>query len=103
MHRQTLLLILVALILGAPVLCTAGVLLHPCDCGEAISCAHEDACVEDPCADMVIAGIGLVLSVPPVDLGIRIHPPVCIAAGIAPEPPRRSNLPCPVSALPLLN
>jgi hypothetical protein len=103
MHRNTLLLILVTLILGAPVLCTAGVLLHPCDCGEAISCAHEDACVEDPCSEIVISGTGVVLDAPPADPGFRIHPPVRTAAVVAPEPPHRNNLPCPVSVLPLLN
>ena len=46
----------VCAILAMPVLCMAGVLLHPCQCGESIACGHEINCTADPCSDAVRSG-----------------------------------------------
>ena len=51
MTRYLLLLILAWGLLGAPALCTAGTLLHECECGASYDCAHEEECSDDPCAD----------------------------------------------------
>jgi len=32
-----------------PSLCTAGVLVHPCDCETPAGCSHEAECSDDPC------------------------------------------------------
>lgn len=32
-----------------PLLCTSGVLVHPCDCESASGCGHETECSDDPC------------------------------------------------------
>lgn len=32
-----------------PALCTAGVLVHPCDCQSDKGCSHETECSDDPC------------------------------------------------------
>lgn len=38
---------------AAPMLCTAGVLDHPCDCGKQEDCSHESECGQDPCSSIV--------------------------------------------------
>lgn len=35
-----------------PALCTAGVLVHPCDCESNDGCGHESECSDDPCASV---------------------------------------------------
>jgi hypothetical protein len=37
-----------------PLLCTAGVLVHPCDCESPTGCDHETECSDDPCNVIVI-------------------------------------------------
>jgi len=32
-----------------PNLCTAGVLVHPCECDSPEGCSHETECADDPC------------------------------------------------------
>ncbi len=41
-----------------PVLCTAGVLVHPCDCESPTGCGHETECSDDPCNVTVIVQNG---------------------------------------------
>ena len=49
-RTQTMAVFIALLALVAlPGLCTAGVLLHVCDCGEAEVCGHESECSDDPC------------------------------------------------------
>lgn len=49
-RSQTIAAVVALLALVAlPGLCAAGVLLHPCDCGEADACGHESECSDDPC------------------------------------------------------
>ena len=101
-----MLLILFWGLLAVPALCVGGALLHPCECGAAIGCAHEEQCSEDPCSDL------LVLPGTASD-----HLQTAVAASSAcsfcplffPETPAVAlsllaiaNLPCPTSALPLL-
>lgn len=39
----------------SPGLCLAGALEHPCtSCPEEAFCAHEEACVDDPCSDVLL-------------------------------------------------
>lgn len=49
MARIILILTVAWTLLLLPALCTAGWLLHPCDCGSAIGCEHETDCDSDPC------------------------------------------------------
>lgn len=35
-----------------PALCTAGALVHPCDCESNDGCGHESECSDDPCASV---------------------------------------------------
>ena len=51
--RFSLLLILAWTILGVPALCMAGTLLHDCECGTTIGCAHEEECSDDPCKEVL--------------------------------------------------
>ena len=46
--------ILVWAFLAVPALCIGGVLLHACQCADVGDCAHEVACAEDPCGDLVV-------------------------------------------------
>ena len=46
-------------LLMGPALCFAGVLEHPCSgCPESLSCAHEEGCSDDPCADATVPSRG---------------------------------------------
>ena len=47
MKRIVMILISVWVLLGAPVLCVSGVLVHACACGTV--CEHESDCDVDPC------------------------------------------------------
>src|SRR3972149_3075250 len=41
-----------------PMLCTSGVLVHPCDCESPTGCGHETKCADDPCNVTVIVQNG---------------------------------------------
>ena len=57
-RKQTLAMVVALLALVAlPGLCTGGILLHACDCGEADACGHESECSYDPCGT-VVARVG---------------------------------------------
>ena len=105
--RPALALFVVLGILGIPSLCTAGALLHPCDCGTAIECGHEEACGDDPCVD-VLAGRESASLDPELTAPVAVFVPgPALAPGpTVPEPghvPALRNLPCPPSILPLLS
>jgi hypothetical protein len=52
MFRRIFVLLVTAALLGAPTLCTAGLLAHVCACeGEPAGCGHEDDCKDDVCDD----------------------------------------------------
>jgi len=34
---------------SVPLLCTSGMLVHPCDCESSSGCDHETECSDDPC------------------------------------------------------
>lgn len=34
---------------SVPLLCTSGLLIHPCDCDSPSGCDHETECSDDPC------------------------------------------------------
>lgn len=34
---------------SVPMLCTSGLLVHPCDCDSPSGCDHETECSDDPC------------------------------------------------------
>ncbi len=44
---------LLLLLLAAPVLCAGGFLEHACECGETVTCGHEDSCPDDPCVTVI--------------------------------------------------
>jgi len=50
------LLLFVALwaVLLAPTLCTAGVLVHACECEDEAVCDHESDCDTDPCPELML-------------------------------------------------
>lgn len=47
-------ILLAAVLVVIPALCTGGVLLHPCDCGSEARCTHEVECASDPCGDVAL-------------------------------------------------
>ena len=106
MLRVTMLLILVWGFLAVPALCVSGALLHPCECGAAIGCAHEEQCSEDPCIDLLVL---------PGTASDHLQTAVVASSACSfwplffPETPAvvlpllaTTNLPCPTSVLPLL-
>jgi hypothetical protein len=55
MFRLLVTMFVTALLLGAPVLCLAGVVTHACsECSEAVACGHEGDCAEDPCSETAV-------------------------------------------------
>jgi len=107
MKRFLLLFILAWGILGVPVLCMAGSLLHECECGAAVSCAHEESCSDDPCSEVLVMpsgpSIDMVVALPKA-VAIEPAPLVDSARGQAGETrPPLMNLPFPPSQRPLLN
>lgn len=54
MKRVATIFITVWAFLAIPVLCMAGELLHACQCGESVSCAHEVNCDDDPCSVIAV-------------------------------------------------
>lgn len=105
MIRALLSLILVWGILGVPALCMAGELLHGCECGDAISCAHEDECSDDPCSDELAlrgSGTGDVDDAPlPADFRLTPSAGASVPLRTA-ESSLLPNLPFPPSQRPLL-
>ncbi len=110
LRLATLLLLALSLFLG-PALCGGGLLDHACECGEDVSCGHEDDCAADPFQIGIPAGQHELLP----DAGAAA---VCalnlprwedpwIADGLSrrvqvwPPPPRRSSLPYQASDRPL--
>ena len=43
---------------SVPLLCTSGMLVHPCDCESPTGCGHETECSDDPCNVTVIVQNG---------------------------------------------
>lgn len=95
-----------------PMLCTSGVLVHPCDCESPTGCGHETECSDDPCNVTVIVQNGT--SVRAFDDSELCATPLDHAALIAfeaircsitlrtVEPPWRGNRPYADSDVPLL-
>jgi hypothetical protein len=52
--RVALLVCALWAIIAAPVLCTAGVLAHECECDEVCICDHESECEADPCSELLL-------------------------------------------------
>ena len=55
---QTVTLLSACWAFSIPLLCTAGVLVHPCDCESPTGCGHETECSDDPCSVTVIVQNG---------------------------------------------
>jgi len=106
MLRVMTLLMLIWGLLAVPALCTAGALLHPCECGAVIGCAHEEQCSEDPCSDLLAppnneshdlqAAVAANPACSFIPL-VLVEEPVVVSVLLV-----TTNLPCPTSVLPLL-
>jgi hypothetical protein len=111
-HAAKLFVLLWAL-LAMPALCTAGLLSHQCDCGNATGCTHESDCGSDPCrivalrhddgsakgTDLVPALVSLVLLTPASPIAFAVEEALAIGAY---EPPLRAHLPYPALTTVLL-
>lgn len=58
---RTILLILACWAFSVPLLCTSGILVHPCDCDSPSGCDHETECSDDPCNATAVVQNGLSL------------------------------------------
>lgn len=54
MIRSAWLIVALWAIITAPVLCTAGVLAHECQCSDGEVCEHEADCEVDPCSEQIL-------------------------------------------------
>jgi len=103
---------LLFVLLVVPALCAGGLLEHVCDCGESVTCGHEDECADDPCVTVTRvedqdAQANFEYEGPSVQVAI-----LTLAAELAavnwewslrrPQPPDRWNLPYAQSDQPLL-
>jgi hypothetical protein len=52
--RSGLLVVAVWAVIGAPTLCTVGVLAHECRCDVECVCDHESECEADPCGEVLL-------------------------------------------------
>jgi hypothetical protein len=110
MSRSSLTLLLAVALLLLPGLCSGGVLLHPCECGETVACEHEAACESDPCEIGMLrvdsAAQGLEQECPaaallPMAVAARASDPSSRGASST-LPPTGIGRPFPPSDLPLL-
>ena len=46
---RTIILLSACWAFSVPLLCTSGLLVHPCDCDSPNGCDHETECSDDPC------------------------------------------------------
>lgn len=98
-----------------PSLCLAGTLEHLCTvCPEELGCGHEDGCIDDPCAAVVVVTdlrvvdweptpVLVVIPVVPWEADLADFP--VLETLTSPSPPMvlyKKQLPCPESSLPLL-
>mgnify|MGYP001594619423 FL=1 len=95
-----------------PLLCTSGMLVHPCDCESPTGCGHETECSDDPCNVTVIVQNGS--SIRAFNLSELVAAPLDDAPLVAVEampcsftlrlvePPGQDNRPYADSDLPLL-
>lgn len=111
-HAAKLFVLLWAL-LAMPALCTAGLLSHQCDCGNAAGCRHESDCGSDPChivalrhddgaakgTDLVPALVSLVMLTPASPFALPVEEALTVEAY---EPPLRAHLPYPALTAVLL-
>lgn len=58
MLRSTVVVLALWTLFLVPILCLGGMLIHACACSTEESCAHEDHCATDPCADSVRPSTG---------------------------------------------
>ncbi|MFQ5412716.1 MAG: hypothetical protein ACE5EC_10480 [Phycisphaerae bacterium] len=112
MKRIGTILIAVWALLLMPALCTAGVLLHACECGAETGCSHETDCSDDPCGTLVTSGRTQRMLVE--FMPATLPSPVCCASSDDPDHAsdqfrmeERQPLPCPhlpfpMSDIPLL-
>lgn len=104
--RLALLLLLAWTLLGVPALCMAGSLLHDCECGAEIGCAHEEECSDDPCSDLLALPSSATgdfdeALLPAVPFGPTLSTGLAVPFEAA-EVSYLSNLPFPPSQRPLL-
>jgi hypothetical protein len=97
--RVTLLFVLLWGLLLVPALCTAGELVHPCECGETIQCEHEEECVEDPCADQAVVVQSDPDFVDPAPV-VVVHPLAAPSPTVIPVPPGTDDPSPPEPAFP---
>ncbi|MFH1278500.1 MAG: hypothetical protein ABIK65_08990 [Candidatus Eisenbacteria bacterium] len=76
MMQRLFILVALWVLLGSPVLCSAGLLLHPCACDEAGKeddlCAHETECDEDPCDQLTLV-VRAEKTAGPLPEGLPLH------------------------------
>jgi hypothetical protein len=109
--RLGILLIACWALLGVPTLCSAGVLLHECECAEGAQCGHETDCSSDPCATIISAYRSSQLP-PQHQLFVALADPILLSANTGAISLsgqhsiycalERVNIPYPHSDLPLL-
>ena len=95
-----------------PVLCTAGVLIHPCECDSPVGCSHESECADDPCNSATLPQTENALRTTEVPVQVPAFLPAEGAgAGLTPHsialrrsrwPLRWAHRPFPESDIPLL-
>ena len=98
-------------LLVLPVLCTAGMIGHACDCGLSAECGHETNCSNDPCNqlaarrsgqnDGIAETVPLVVSYSSFAVGVPQKSSLDIRECFCERASRR-NLPYPDCDLPLL-
>jgi hypothetical protein len=106
---RVLLSIVAVWALLVPSLCLAGAFGHPCDdCGDGLTCGHEEECAEDPCSEAMVRPVAAKVA---PDLGSCPAGPALQALMRAPSAPTapanlhppNALLPLPESDLPLRN
>jgi hypothetical protein len=108
MVRGATILIATWALMVMPALCTAGVILHACDCGTESDCDHEAGCSSDPCENITVRNSRPAPIATPVPTSFSACLPADLPALVqalrtdAPNPLPRQNLPYPPSDLPLL-
>jgi hypothetical protein len=81
LNRPALVILALWASVAAPVLCTAGVLAHECECASGVVCEHETDCERDPCSEQLYRKDGS--SGASVDGAAHDAPAACpVSAGI---------------------